>query len=113
MVGTRGTRADRARVGRLTEGLDADCLIADRGHGSNAILEQAEQPGMQAVVPPKKNRTGQRPHDEDPCKLCHRVENAFLHLKRRRGIATRYAKTTSSYLAAVHIRCLALCAGVS
>ncbi|MDR2528289.1 MAG: IS5/IS1182 family transposase, partial [Synergistaceae bacterium] len=41
------------------------------------------------------------------------VENAFLYLKRWRGIATRYAKNTSSFLAAVHIRCIALWAGIS
>ena len=30
------------------------------------------------------------------------------HLKRWRGIATRYAKTTTSFLAAVQIRCIAI-----
>ena len=32
----------------------------------------------------------------------------FLHLKRWRGIATRYAKNAASFLAAVQIRCLVL-----
>jgi len=36
------------------------------------------------------------------------VENAFLALKRWRGIATRYAKLTTSFLAAVQIRCIAI-----
>ncbi|MCR4555354.1 MAG: IS5/IS1182 family transposase, partial [Alphaproteobacteria bacterium] len=36
------------------------------------------------------------------------VENAFLHLKRWRGIATRYCKNLSSFLASVQIRCLAV-----
>ena len=36
------------------------------------------------------------------------VENAFLHIKQWRGIATRYAKRLDSFLAAVQIRCLAL-----
>jgi hypothetical protein len=35
-------------------------------------------------------------------------ENAFLHLKRWRGIATRYAKNLSPFPAAVHIRCVAI-----
>ncbi len=43
----------------------------------------------------------------------HLIENTFLHLKRWRGIATRYAKNTASFLAAVHIRCIAMWAGVS
>jgi transposase len=35
------------------------------------------------------------------------VENAFMHLKRWRGIATRYAKNLASFRAAVQIRCIA------
>ncbi len=42
----------------------------------------------------------------------HLVENAFLHLKRWRGIATRYAKHTTSFLAAVQIRCIAIWAEI-
>jgi hypothetical protein len=41
-------------------------------------------------------------------KIRYLVENAFLHLKRWRGIATRYAKTSASFLAAVQISCIAL-----
>lgn len=62
--------------------------------------------GMEAVIPPKKNRKEQRPFDKELYKLRHLVENAFLHLKQWRGIATRYAKNTTSFLAAVQIRCI-------
>ncbi len=96
------------QANRLIEGLHADYLLADRGYDSNAILEQAKNQGMKAVIPPKKNRIEQREYDEDLYKLRHLVENAFLHLKRWRGIATRYAKNTASFLAAVQIRCIAL-----
>ncbi|MDD5698402.1 MAG: IS5/IS1182 family transposase, partial [Victivallaceae bacterium] len=37
----------------------------------------------------------------------------FMALKRWRGIATRYAKRTASFLAAVQIRCLAVWAKIS
>ncbi|MBQ3171297.1 MAG: IS5/IS1182 family transposase, partial [Mailhella sp.] len=40
------------------------------------------------------------------------VENAFLKMKHWRGIATRYAKRTDSFLAAVQIRCIALWAKI-
>lgn len=63
---------------------------------------------MSVVIPPKRNRKEQRKYDESLYKLRHLVENAFLHLKRWRGIATRYAKNTASFLAAVQIRCIAL-----
>jgi hypothetical protein len=32
------------------------------------------------------------------------VDNAFLHLKRRRGIAARYAETTKAFLDSVDTR---------
>lgn len=63
---------------------------------------------MDVVIPSKKSRVKQRVHDKDLYKLRHLVENAFLHLKRWRGIATIYAKSAASFLAAVHIRCLAI-----
>lgn len=68
---------------------------------------------MKAVIPPRKNRKVLREYDKSIYKTRHLVENAFLYLKRWRGIATRYAKNTSSFLAAVHIRCIALWAGIS
>ena len=95
------------------EGIAAEHLLADRGYDTNAILELAAQQGMKAVIPPKKNRTIQRDYDRYLYKLRHLVENAFLHLKRWRGIATRYAKRTASFLAAVQIRCIALWANIS
>ena len=45
-------------------------------------------------------------------KVRHLVENAFLHLKRWRGVATRYAKRCASFLAAVQIRCISLWANI-
>jgi len=97
----------------LIEGIEAEYLLADRGYDSDAIIDQAMAQGMVAVIPPRKNRTVHRSYDEDIYKLRHLVENAFLHLKRWRGIATRYAKSTASFLAAVQIRCIALWAAIS
>ena len=95
------------------EGIAAEHLLADRGYDTNAILEQAAKQGMKSVIRPKKNRKIQRDYDRYLYKLRHLVENAFLHLKRWRGIATRYAKRTASFLAAVQIRCIALWANIS
>jgi transposase len=110
---TQGTTADCTQACRLIEGLTAEYLLADRGYDSDVIIEQAKHQGMKAVIPPRKNRTAQREYDRDLYKLRHLVENAFLHLKRWRGIATRYAKNTASFLAAAHIRCLALWLNIS
>ena len=108
MVVTDGPAADCTQAGRLIEGIDAQYLLADRGYDSDAIVKQAQEAGMEPVIPPRKNRREQRLYDKDIYKLRHLVENAFLHLKQWRGIATRYAKNAASFLAAVQIRCLTL-----
>jgi transposase len=90
------------------EGIEAEHLIADKGYDSAAIIAQAHKQGMQVQIPPRKNRTEQRDYDKHLYRQRHLVENAFLHIKQWRGIATRYAKNLSSFLAAVQIRCLAL-----
>jgi transposase len=105
---TKGTTADCTQAEKLIEGLDAESLLADRGYDSNKIVKQAKSQGMKVVIPPKKNRKRKRGYDKELYKLRHLVENAFLILKRWRGIATRYAKNTASFLAAVHIRCIAI-----
>ncbi|MEZ0300019.1 MAG: IS5 family transposase [Candidatus Methylacidiphilales bacterium] len=113
VIVTAGTTADCVKAEQLIEGIKANDLIADRGYDTNSILAQAQQQGMTPVIPPKKNRTIQRSYDKDLYKLRHLVENAFLHLKGWRAIATRYAKNTSSFIAAVQIRCLFLWLRVS
>ncbi len=105
---TAGTIADCSQAIPLLEGLDAKVLLADKGYDTNTILEYTKEHGITAVIPPKCNRTVQRESDKDLYKLRHLVENAFLYLKRWRGIATRYAKNASSFLAAIHIRCIPL-----
>jgi transposase len=92
----------------LIDGLYAQYLLADKGYDSDAIVAQAQAQNMAAVIPPRRNRKQTREYDRDLYKLRHLVENAFLYLKRWRGIATRYAKNTASFLAAVQIRCIAL-----
>ena len=47
---------------------------------------------MKVVIPPRKNRKIQRKYDKNIYKVRKLVENAFLHLKRWRSIATRYCK---------------------
>ena len=76
------------------------------------ILAYAVSAGMEPVIPPKKNRKEQRDYDKYLYKLRHLVENCFLSLKRWRGIATRYAKTSDAFIAAVHVRCIAIWAAI-
>ena len=109
---TEGTRADCKEAVHLIEGISAETLLADRGYDTNDILSYAVSAGMEPVIPPKKNRKEQRDYDKYLYKLRHLVENCFLSLKRWRGIATRYAKTSDVFIAAVHVRCIAIWATI-
>ena len=97
-----GTRADCNLALSLIEGISAEFLFADKGYDTNGILEYARKNSIEAVIPPKKNRIKQRCFDEFLYKYRHLVENAFLKLKRWCGVATRYAKTLSSFVGAVN-----------
>ena len=85
------------------ESLDGTILPAD-----DPFWETHRESGMQVVIPPKKNRLVQRHYDKDLYKFRHLVENAIQMFKLWRGIATRYAKNTASFLAAVRIRCISI-----
>ncbi len=110
---TAGPVADCTQAAALTSGFCADHLVADKGYDTDAIAEQAEAAGMQVVIPPRSNRTQPRQYDKHLYSLRHLVENAFMRLKQWRGIATRYAKRSSSFLASVQFRCALLWAAIS
>lgn len=110
---TAGPVADCTQAEPLTDGLEADALLADRAYDTDAILERARHRNMEPVIPPKKNRVEQRAYDDDLYQMRHLVENAILRLKGWRAIATRYAKRATSFLAIVQIRCAFLWASIS
>jgi transposase len=109
---TAGTTADCTKACALIDGIVAEYLLGDRGYDTDEIIDKAIAAQMEPVIPPKKNRKKQRDYDKHIYKIRHLVENAFLYLKQWRGIATRYAKNTPSFLAAVQIRCIALWAKI-
>ena len=108
VIVTEGTKHDSTQAEELLDGIEAEYVFADKAYNSDAILSKVESQNGVAIIPPKKNRVQIREYDEDLYKLRHMVENAMLHLKRWRGIATRYAKNASSFLAAIQIRCIIL-----
>jgi transposase len=77
------------------------------------MVASLESQAAKAVITPRKNYNQPREYDKDLCKLRHLVANTFLHLKRWRGIATRFAKTLSSIIADIQIRCLAISLTIS
>ena len=103
---TDSPRADCKEAILLIQNLPCKVLLADRGYDLDEIIECAKNFGIQPVIPPKKNLKVQRAYVENLYKKRHLIENAFLRLKRSwRGIATRYAKRLSSFIAFVHLAC--------
>jgi transposase len=98
---TAGSTADCTQAAALIDGIAAQFLLADRGYDTNESIDKALASGCEIGIPPKKNRKVRREYDKDIYRVRHLVENAFLHLKRWRGIATRHAKTLGSFVAAV------------
>ena len=101
---TGGTVADCSQALPLIEGIEAECLLADKAYDTNEIVAAASELGMDPVIPPKSNRREKREYDWALYKLRHLVENGFLEFKQWCGVATRYAKRTASYLAICQLR---------
>lgn len=102
------TVADCTQACTLIRGICVYFLFGDRGYDSDQIVEYTLQVGMSVVIPPSRNRKEQRDYDQYLYKLRHLVEPPFILLKQWRGIATRYAKYTSSFVATVQICCIAI-----
>jgi len=108
LILTEGTTADCSQAEALIDGFPAEYLLADKGYDSAPVVASALARDMKPVIPSRSNRRHPRDYDRDLYQLRHLVENAFLQLKAWRGVATRYAKRSASFLAICQIRALIL-----
>ena len=101
---TPGQACDLDGSDELLPGLEAKILLADKGYDADKrVLHPLREAGKESVIPPKRNRTEQRPYDQELYKARHLIENFFAKLKQYRALATRYDKTSRNFLAAVHL----------
>ena len=77
MLVTLGTVVDCSQAATLIEGLDALYLLADKGYDSDTVVTQAEESGMNAVIPPRRNRKQPRNYDKALYRHRHLVDKAF------------------------------------
>ena len=96
ILAKEGAPAVCSEAASLIESIDAEHLIADKGYDSDAVIRRARDQGMQARILPRKNRQKPRDFDKHIYRQRHQVENAFLHIKVWRGIATRHANNLAS-----------------
>ncbi|WP_413253490.1 IS5 family transposase [Streptomyces pseudovenezuelae] len=91
-----------------------DVVLADKAYSSRAICEHLRKRGIRAVIPVPADQQGHRLRrgsrggrppvfDRDAYKQRNSIERCINRLKQWRGIATRYEKTATIYLAGLHI----------
>lgn len=78
-------------------------FIADKGYDSNHIRETVSNEGGTPVIPARSNRKEPEPIDGITYALRNNVERCFNRMKCSRRLATRYDKTSASYLGFIHI----------
>jgi transposase len=75
------------------------CLIGDTGCDADRIRQDLLLQGVLPAIPPDPARKEPLPLDRELYRLRNRVERLVNRLKQFRAVATRYDKTTTSYLA--------------
>ncbi|WUF51282.1 IS5 family transposase [Streptomyces sp. NBC_00483] len=91
-----------------------DMVLADKAYSSRAIRDHLRRRGIRTVIPApadqlrhrmRRGSDGGRPpaFDREAYKQRNTVERCINRLKQWRGIATRYEKTATIYLAGLHV----------
>jgi transposase len=97
-----GQRHDKHGI-PLTNDLTGATLLADKGYDSDAFLKKLKKQGVQAVIPPKKNRKIQRAYDRHLYRERHLIECFFEKIKHFRRIFSRFDKTGEAYMGFIHL----------
>ena len=71
-VGSRITQADK-----LIEGIESECVIADRGYDSQQFRERIVEEGARPVIPPRSNREKRQSNDGPSYGVGHRLSVAW------------------------------------
>ena len=94
---TPGQAADCPRAETLLDGIALQRLIGDRGYDTDAMRAWCAERGIEVVIPSKRNRKVQIPHDRERYRTRHRIENLFCRVKDWTRIILRKDKTSRSY----------------
>jgi len=105
---TAGQQHEAIKASELVEHAQGAACIGDTGYDSAALRDQARARGMKMVAPSHPTRKTKRRLDRKLYRLRYMVECFFHRLKRFRAIATRYEKSATNFLAAVHIACITM-----
>jgi transposase len=73
-------------------------LIGDKGYDSADFIKALIAAGVEAVIPPRANRTEQRGYDEHLYRERHLVECFINKVKHYRRVFSRFEKLSKNYL---------------
>lgn len=100
---TPGQAADVTQADALLDGTSPEVVIADKGYDKQALVDDIEARGAEAVIPTQKNRKVQREIDRDRYEDRNLVERFWGKAKQYRRVATRYEKKAQNFLAFLHV----------
>lgn len=98
-----GQRHDSVGVPDLIDGLAFDALLGDKAFDNNALRDELNRRGAEAIIPSKADRKHAIPHDRIRYRWRHLIENYFSKIKDFRSVNTRYDKTDLSYKATISL----------
>jgi transposase len=78
-------------------------LLVDRGYDADWFRETLQNKGIEACIPPKKNRKQKISYNAKLYKQRHKVENMFGKLKDWRRVATRYDRCAHTFFSTICI----------
>ena len=107
MVLSEGEAHDVTAYDQLMEQRDSDpgAMLTDKGYDSDAIRQDLRDRGTVPEIPTRQNRKVQYLVSKPLYALRSRIECFIGHLKEQRRIATRYDKTSTSFLGFILLAC--------
>lgn len=104
---TGGQEADISSAATLVENVSwlskLLAVVADKGYDADWFCELLWDYGVEAVIPPRSNRTEPRPYDREAYKRRNVVERLIAKMKEFRRISTRYEKLAKRYSRMIQI----------
>ncbi|WP_376967600.1 IS5-like element ISAzba5 family transposase (plasmid) [Azospirillum sp. A26] len=101
---TGGQVADCTAADRLLDRMPAtDLLHGDKGYDSAAVRRKIEEAGAAPNIPPRANKRWKNCFSPYLYRNRNVIERMFGRLKDFRRIATRYDRSATNFMAAVHI----------
>ena len=90
----------------MLDEINAGAVLADKGYDSDRLVDALNARGITPVIPPKANRKEPRQTDFALYRERNLVERFFGKLKQYRGIASRYDKLATTFMAGVLLVCV-------